>query len=403
MSLKLESRDGRAVAAVDSGADLLAHVQGIAPRLAARAQEFEDQRRAPLDLIEELREVGVFRMYAPRSHGGLELDFPVTLEILTALAAADGAIGWLGMIGAGSAPFFSRLPKATYDEVYADGPDVIIAGSAAPSGMAEAVEGGYRVSGRWPFASGCQNADWLFSGCVVMRGGAPAPGRIEGAPLVRHITLPASQWRIEDTWHVEGLKGTGSHHIALDDVFVPAANVFDFGGESCLAGPLYQSPLHLVPLMHGAPAIGIAEGAIDDLVALASTGKRPLFAADSLKDSPLFQLELGRILADVRAARALQEAQARDHWRRALAGELAGGATLAEGAQTAVWVTTACIRAVDACYSLGGGSAVYETSPLQRRLRDIHAASQHTAVQPRQYINAGAARLGHPVRHPLLG
>ncbi len=401
MTLTLEAR--AEVVGGDAGEALLEKVRALAPSLTARAAEFEAARRIPADVIDQLREIGVFRMYAPRSHGGLELDFPTTLEILTVLARADGAAGWTAMIGTGSLTFFSRLPRETLDAVFVNGPDVIVCGSAAPAGAAHEVEGGYRVSGRWPFASGCQNADWLFSGCVVMRGGAPAPGRIEGAPLVRHITLPASQWRIEDTWHVEGLKGTGSHHIALDDVFVPAANVFDFGGESCLAGPLYQSPLHLVPLMHGAPAIGIAEGAIDDLVALASTGKRPLFAADSLKDSPLFQLELGRILADVRAARALQEAQARDHWRRALAGELAGGATLAEGAQTAVWVTTACIRAVDACYSLGGGSAVYETSPLQRRLRDIHAASQHTAVQPRQYINAGAARLGHPVRHPLLG
>ncbi len=401
MTLTAEAR--AEVVGEDAGEALLEKVRALAPSLTARAAEFEAARRIPADVIDQLRDIGVFRMYAPRSHGGLELDFPTTLEILTVLARADGAAGWTAMIGTGSLTFFSRLPRETLDTVFANGPDVIVCGSAAPAGTAQEVEGGYRVSGRWPFASGCQNADWLFSGCVVMRDGAPAPGRIEGAPLVRHITLPASQWRIEDTWHVEGLKGTGSHHIALDDVFVPAANVFDFGGKSCLDGPLYQSPLHLVPLMHGAPAIGIAEGAIDDLVALAGTGKRPLFATDSLKDSPLFQLELGRITADVRAARALQEAQARDHWRRALAAELAGGEALAEGAQTAVWVTTACIRAVDACYSLGGGSVVYDTSPLQRRLRDIHAASQHTAVQPRQYINAGAARLGHPVRHPLLG
>ena len=401
MTLTAEAR--AEVVVEDAGEALLEKVRALAPSLTARAAEFEAARRIPADVIDQLRDIGVFRMYAPRSHGGLELDFPTTLEILTVLARADGAAGWTAMIGTGSLTFFSRLPRETLDTVFANGPDVIVCGSAAPAGVAHEVDGGYRVSGRWPFASGCQNADWLFSGCVVMRDGAPAPGRIEGAPLVRHVTLPASRWRIEDTWHVEGLRGTGSHHIALDDVFIPAANVFDFGGSSCLPGPLYQSPLHLVPLMHGAPAIGIAEGAVEDLVALAGTGKRPLFAVADLQDSPLFQLDLGRIVADVRAARAMQEAQASDHWRRALAGELGGGAFLAEGAQTAVWVTSTCIRVVDACYSLGGGSAVYDTSPLQRRLRDIHAASQHTAVQPRQYVNAGAARLGHPVKHPLLG
>ena len=396
--------EGRADAdAPDAGADLLAKVRELAPGLAARAGEIEGGRRIPADIVAQLMEAGVFRMYAPRSHGGLELDFPTTLKILAALAEADGAVGWTSMIGTGSLTFFARLPRPTFDAVFAEGPDVIVAGSAAPTGMAHAVEGGYRVSGRWAFASGCQHAHWLFAGCVIMRDGRPEPGRVEGAPLVRHLTAPAATWTIEDTWNVAGLKGTGSHHIRLQDVFIPEANVFDFGGESCVLGPLYQSPLHLVPLMHGAPAVGIAEGAIADLVALAGTGKKQMFAIDSMRDSPLFQLELGRIEADVRAARAMQEAQALSHWRRALSGELVGAELLAEGFQSAAWVTATCVKAVDACYALGGGSALYESSPLQRRMRDIHAASQHTAVQPRQYAAAGAMRLGHPAQHPLLG
>ena len=383
----------------DAGEALLAQVRALAPSLAARAPEMEQARRMPRDIVEQLRAMGVFRMYAPRSHGGLELDLPVTLQILTELARAEGSVGWIAMIGSGSAPFFARLPRQTYDAIYADGPDVIIAGSAAPMGQAVEVPGGYRVTGRWPFASGCEHADWIFSGVSVVRDVAPA----DAPPQIRHIALPASAWTIEDTWRVTGLKGTGSCHISLKDLFVPAANLFDFEGPSCLPGPLYQAPLQLLPLMHCAPAVGIAEGAIDDLVALADTGKQQMGVRSPMRDEPLFQAELGRIQAAVRAARAMADAQAQSHWRKALAGEPIDFEFWIESQQTAVWVTQTCVRAVDACFALGGGSALYDDSPLQRRMRDLHAAAQHRAVQPRHYLLAGAVRLAHPARHPMRG
>jgi alkylation response protein AidB-like acyl-CoA dehydrogenase len=180
--------------------------------------------------------------------------------------------------------------------------------------------------------------------------------------------------------------------------------------------------------MHGAPAIGIAEGAIDDLAALAGTGKTQFAMATAMRDSPLFQAELGRIEADVRAARALQEAKTQEVWGRLIVGDLgpptervnaSQAAALQEAktqevwgrlivgdlgpptervnaSQAAAWVTTTCVKAGDALYALGGGSALYDDSPLQRRLRDLHAAAQHAAVQPRHYLAAGAVRLGHP-------
>ena len=382
--------------------DMLAAVRTLAPSLAARAPEMEAARRMPLDIVETLRELGVFRMYVPRSHGGLELDLAESLEILTELARAEGSVGWIAMIGSGSAPFFSRLPRQTFDQVYADGPDVIIAGSAAPMGRAEQVDGGYRVTGRWPFASGCQHADWIFSGCMVTQDGAPATGP-EGGPIMRHIALPANVWTIEDTWRVAGLKGTGSCHISLQDLFVPDANMFNFEGPSCLPGPLYQAPLQLLPLMHCTPAVGIAEGAIDDLVALADTGRQQMGAREPMRDSPMFQAELGRIQAEVRAARAMMEAQIASHWRHALAGETGAYEPWIESQQSAVWVTGTCLRVVDACFALGGGGALYDDSPLQRRMRDLHAAAQHRAVQARHYLLAGAVRLGHPARHPMRG
>jgi alkylation response protein AidB-like acyl-CoA dehydrogenase len=396
MSLAVKS-DHVAQGSSELGQTILSDVRGLAGQLKPRAAEFEAARRMPLDVVEVLKEVGVFRIYAPKSHGGLELDFPVTLEILSALASIDGSVGWVAMIGAGSVPFLSRLPRATFDALFERyGPDLIVAGSAAPAGRAEQVEGGYRVSGRWAFASGCQHADVIFSGVVVTRDGSPVPGRFPGLPMIRHIVLPAEVWTIEDTWHVAGLKGTGSCHIRLTDHFVSEADILDFFGPSCVEGPLYAAPLQLVPLMHGAPAIGIAEGAVEDLVELANTGKTQWGMTTPMRDTQLFQAELGRIDVEVQAARALQEARIARVWGRLKAGDMGPPTERAEAAQAAAWVTTTCVKAVDALYALGGGSALYDDSPLQRRLRDINAASQHAAVQPRHYLAAGSVRLGHP-------
>jgi hypothetical protein len=131
--------------------------------------------------------------------------------------------------------FAPSLPRETYERVYEHGPDVIFAGSIQSAGTAEATSGGWRVSGRWPFASCCQHADWMVGFCVMTEGGKPLPGE-GGRPLVRGVFLPAGDWQIEDTWYSMGLKGTGSHHIGLKDKLVPAANFFDFE-MACRAYP----------------------------------------------------------------------------------------------------------------------------------------------------------------------
>jgi len=372
---------------------LLAGIQGLAPEITARGAEIEAARRMPLDLVETLRSIGVFRMFAPRSHGGLELDFPSGLEVITALGRADGSVGWAAMIGSAGGVFAASLPRETYERVYRNGPDVIFAGSIQPAGTADATRGGWKVTGRWPFGSGCQHADWMAGFCVMTEGGKPLTD-VDGRPLIRGVFLPASEWHIEDTWYATGLKGTGSHHIALKDVVVPEAYFFDFeNGRPCLPGPLYQSVPPLLPLLHGAICVGMAEGALDDLLALAEAGRHQFRAAVPLRESEIFQFELGRIAADLGAARASLEVQAASHWRHALAGTLKGDALSAQGTQTGIWIATTCVRVADACFSLAGGSAVYESSPLQRRLRDLHTAAQHAIVQQRHYVVAGKAAL----------
>jgi alkylation response protein AidB-like acyl-CoA dehydrogenase len=375
---------------------LLAEIQELAPEITARVAEIETGRRIPLDLVEALRSIGLFRMFVPRSHGGLELDLPAGVEIIGALSRIDGSVGWTAMIGSTSAIFGPLLPRETYEQVYQNGP-VILAGSIQPAGTVEAVDGGWRVNGRWPFASGCQHADWMVGFCVMTEGGKPLPGPAgeAGPPLVRGFFLPAHHWQIEDTWYVAGLKGTGSHHIALKETFVPAANFFEFpNGAPCLPGPLCQAVRQLLPLMHGAVTVGIAEGALDELVATANTGRQQFRATVPMRESETFQGELGRVEAEVSAARAFLQVQAASHWRHALAGTLNDEALLMQGTQTAIWLSTTCVRAADACFALGGGSALYESSPLQRRMRDLHAAAQHVIAQQRHYVSAGKLLLG---------
>jgi indole-3-acetate monooxygenase len=232
--------------------------------------------------------------------------------------------------------------------------------------------------------------------CIMGEAGRPLPDT-NGAPLIRAFLMPAHDWQIEDTWHAVGLKGKGSHHIAIRDKLVPEANFFDFEvGVPCVPGPLYKAVPQLLPLLHGANAIGIAGGALNDLVAHANNGRQQFRAAIPMQQSETFQYELGRIAADLRAAEAYHEVQIASHWRHALAGMLKDEALHAQGTQSGIWIATTCVRVAVACFTLAGGSAVYESSPLQRRMRDLHAAAQHASIHQRHYVNAGKALLSHP-------
>src|SRR5258706_9037154 len=155
---------------------LLGDIRELAPQVVSRAVKMEGGRRIPPVLLKALRSMGVFRMFVPQTHGGLELDLPIALEIIEALGRLDGSVAWTAMIGAGSAIFVPYLPRETYDQVYQNGPDMIIAASAQPAGTAEAGPGGWRVNGRGPFMSGCQHADWILGVFVVTEGGEPLPG-----------------------------------------------------------------------------------------------------------------------------------------------------------------------------------------------------------------------------------
>ena len=372
---------------------MLADIASLAPEIVARAAEFENARRIPLDVIDELKSIGVFRMLVPRSHGGLEFDLPTALNIVRALARIDGSVGWTVMIGSGGAIFAPILQRETFEQVYQRGPNAIIAGSLQPAGTAEKVPAGWRVRGRWPFASGCLHADWMLGLCVMTSDGNLLSNE-DGAPMTRGFLMPAREWQVEDTWNVAGLKGTGSHHITFRDAVVPEANFFDLAnGVPCLPAPLYQAVLQTLPVLHSAFAVGMGEGALDEIIQMANSGRVQQRTTFAMRDSETFQGELGRVGAKVRAARAFLEVQAANHWRDALTGTLRDEAHLTRATQAAIWLANTAVNIAGKCFALGGGSALYETSPLQRRLRDMQAAAQHAAVQERHYVNAGRLML----------
>jgi alkylation response protein AidB-like acyl-CoA dehydrogenase len=372
---------------------LLCSVRALCPEIESRAAEIEANRQLPNDLVDALRRCGVFRMFTPASHGGLETAIPVALEALSELAAADGAVGWSAMIGSVGPIIFAGLPRSTFDAIYAT-PDLIQAGSTVPAGKAERVPGGYRVTGRWPFASGCRHAEWMCGVCAVVENGEPVVAASGQGQAMRLIFGPADEWRIEDTWRASGLRGTGSHHISLADHFVAQDFTSDWlPTDRCVNGPLFNSGGALIPLVHAAVAVGIAVGARQELLAMVASGRRQLRAAASMADSPVFHFEFAQADADLAAARAYLRRHAEEVWQLANA-EAFSAAKHALAAQEAIiWITNTCVQTVDKFYALGGGAAVYDSSPLQRRLRDIHAAAQHVQAHHRHYEAIGRERV----------
>jgi indole-3-acetate monooxygenase len=372
----------------EASEDILSKIGALAPTLAARAAEAEAARRIPADVLQMLRSAGLFRMTAPKIHGGLELDFPAIAHVLQAVAKIDGSIGWICMVANAAGIVVPLVAPETYEEFYRNGPDQFCAGNTnRPDGTAEAEAGGWRVTGRWSFASGCEDADWIGGACVLVKDGQPLPGPADGVPAVGIACLPARHWQVEDTWYASGLRATGSHHVVLRDTLVPSEYLVDLAAKPCHPGPLYRAPMPLVPLWHGPIALGLAEGALDDITTMAHSGRKQ--AAVALRDAEIFHYELGCAQAGFRAAQAMFEAQAASHWRHAVDGTLNSEALFVEGTQSTIWVTEACLQVVQRCFALAGSAAVFESSPLQRRLRDIETAAQHAAVQQRHYAQAG--------------
>jgi indole-3-acetate monooxygenase len=374
---------------------LLDAARALEPLVEQYRDRGEAERTMPGPLVDAIREAGIFRMWVPAAFGGLQIDYPVGLRVIEELSRQDGATGWTAMIGAGGGTFLAYLDEDEARSLAGEGGTNIGAGALAPKGVAKAVEGGYRVTGRWPLGSGCVHSTWHCGGAIIMDDGAPRMGP-EGIPDMHLMFWPASEGEIIDTWHSQGLRGTGSHDIAVNDVFVPAGRAASlFHGKSKQPGAQYgDSIIALLPPQVGAVALGIARGAIDALIELARGGKVPAFGMVRLIDKPATHAQVGQAEALLRSARALYYETVNDVWETLLAGREISDDQRALIGLAVVNATTKCAEAVDLMYGSAGASSVYATSRLERAFRDIHTLTQHAAVGPSNYDIAGKYYLG---------
>ena len=378
-----------------------AELDSLTDRASALARDLaattERERALPQALVDELRATGLMRAGAPAALGALEASPATTLSAAERIARGDASAGWCVSIAATSSLLAAYLPDLGAAEIFGD-PRTLAAGVWAPRGRAVVVDGGLRVSGRWSFCSGISHSEWLFAGCVLDR-----PEAREDAPTLRVAALPKAELEILDTWHTSGLRGTGSHDAVADDLFVPDHHVLSLLD----AGPRIDAPLYRFPIFGffalsiAAAALGNARGAIDDLSELAA-GKTAQGSSRVLAERPATQAAVGEAEAALRAARALYY-EAIDHAWAAAHEDGPVGESLRLGLRlAATHAVRTSAEVARSMYDLGGGTAIYEDSPLQRRFRDAHAATAHFQVNPATWELAGRLLLGLPTKTAQL-
>jgi alkylation response protein AidB-like acyl-CoA dehydrogenase len=370
-------------------------VGSLTELIRAECVDMDSTRMVPIPVIRALQDAGVFRLLAPTGIGGHEVD-PVTfLNVVEAASHADGSVGWCVMIGGCYATFGGMLPLEGARTIFGD-PETISAGAFRPDGTAVEVEGGYRVTGRWPLASGSSHANWYIAGCIVLRDGEPVIGP-RGAPLMREFFFPASVTEIIDTWDSTGLRGTASHHYAVSDVFVPASHTMWFQEPPANDAPLYRMPpVAMFATFIGAVSLGIARHAVDEFVTLAEA-KTPALSPTVLADKPLAHDRLGRAHALVTGGRRYLTETLNDLWVRVQAGHAPTMADRGPLWLAATHAAHGALEAIELLYTAAGASSVYASSPLDRCLRDARTAVQHICTQEVHFELAGRQLLGREI------
>lgn len=365
----------------------------IAPTAGELAEQIEHERALPPALLSEPIDAGLFAMCLPRALGGREAEPAEMVLAIEELARADGASAWCAMIASTSSLLGAFLAEAQAGEIFAGGSGVCC-GVFAPRGRAERRDGGYVVSGRWSFMSGVAHSGWMLGGCVVYDG--EQPELLDGGrPDVRLVLIPTARVEVIDTWSVSGLRGTGSHDVSVSEEFVPAARTASVISESPRhPGALYCFPLFgLLSIGIAAVSLGIARGALEDLIALAGA-KTPAGSSRALAQRAVLQSEVAHAEASLRAARALLLEQARSAWASASAGEAIPLEQRLGLRLAASHATESAAAVVSAMYHAAGGSSIYDSSPLQRRFRDVHVATQHMMIAPQSWELSGRLLLG---------
>ncbi|MCH2173377.1 acyl-CoA dehydrogenase family protein [Myxococcota bacterium] len=380
---------------------LLAAVDGIRDVVQEHADEAERLRCLAKPTVEALTRAGIFSMLVPRELGGLEADPVTQMEVIERLAWIDPSAGWCGFIGAGTSAFVAgTVPEGGLREILStveDGsPWVCVAGSPAPAGQAERVEGGYRISGRWGWASGIHHSTWVLVGSQV------TDGQGEALPPIVAV-VPKCDLEVEDTWHVAGLKGTGSTHFNAQDLFVPDHRTMGFPQSvRQRGGELFRLPVvgFFGPAFAGFPQ-GVGRRALDVVIELAARKVRVMASAEPLSHRPVFQRDLARADGRLRAARALVVEALTELWDRLHDDTEARASDVARMLYAFSENAEAAAEAVDFAYKYGGGDALFEDSMLQRCKRDMHAATQHMLVGEYNYEYTGKALLGIAELNPV--
>jgi alkylation response protein AidB-like acyl-CoA dehydrogenase len=365
--------------------DLMTRARAITEIVRARAQETEDNRRVADDVIERMREAELFRVLQPAAYGGFEYGFDVFADLVATIGRGCGSSGWVYGLGAVHQWFAACFPQPAQEEFWAD-PGAIAAGSYAPVGKTVAVDGGYRTTGSWSFASGCDNAQWYLLATML-----PPAGESEAAKPA-FLLVPRGEARIDDNWHTMGLAGTGSKNIVADDLFVPAHRtlaIADLAAGTCPGtlintSPLYrQSFLSVVPVTLIAPVLGMAEGALADfvdMVRVRTTRGAVAGGNRRMAEFATIQSRVAEATGCIDAARLMLFRDIAETFATAVRSEPTPLDMRLRNRLTHTFSTRLLVQAVDALFLASGGQGIFLEKPLQRAWRDAHAAASHISL-----------------------
>ncbi len=386
--------DGSASPSV--GVDYVERAQKLAPQIESCADQAEAERRLPEPLLAALFDAGLFRLLLPRSLNGVEID-PVTfVRVIEEVAKADASTAWCLCQSAGCSMVAAYLEPHVAREIFATNPRALLAWGPGPDARAVAVEGGYRVTGTWSFASGCRHATWLGGYCPIYEPDGSPRRLANGTHVGRTMLFPVESAKIVDVWNVGGLKATGSDAFVTSDLFVPAERsaARDDPAERLHPGPLYCFPIGcLYASGFAAVALGIARRMLDAFVELA-TDKTPRGFKRPLRDNAVIQSQVAQAEARLRSARLLLVESLGEIWR---AVEPSGILTLEQRVLIRLTSTYAIHQAkevADMTHHAAGATSIFTAGAFDRRFRDIHAVTQQVQGRQAHFETVGQFLLG---------
>ncbi|MBI2203347.1 MAG: acyl-CoA dehydrogenase family protein [Candidatus Rokubacteria bacterium] len=379
----------------DAGREYVRRARELAPRIAAAGVEIDANRTLPAPIVDALHEAGLFRLLLPRSLGGAELEPLAFMSVMEEVAKADASTAWcLGQTN-GCSMSAAYLEPGVAQEIFGD-PRGVLAWGPGPGARAVAVEGGFRVSGTWSFASGGHLATWLGGYCPIVDADGAPRRTTDGRPAGRTMLFPAASVKLTDIWHVMGLRGTASDAYTAHDLFVPARYALrrDDASARTAVGPLYCFPINNL-FMSGfsGVALGIARAMLDALIALAQD-KKPRGFARPLRESAVAQSEVARCEARLSAARAFLVSSIGDVWAEVVR---TGQLELDQRMRIRLASTYAIQEAkaaADVVYHTAGSTAIFGANPFERRFRDINTVTQQLQGRYTHFETVGQFLLG---------